>query len=629
MNTKAWTVAICVDSSRLIGSGHLIRCVSLAKALKQAGATVRFYYAPWPQHHHVWLNSQSFHGELLDFDVERFNQELFQNKSKVLEFQNTKPWPPLWQKRYGLACIKAWQPWLCGIGAKIYNWDSISNHETFNSQIDWCIYDNYGLSTDFVATIRSSCRFVMAIDDLANRPHFVDILLDQNAVKDMYHRYTSLVSASCFKLLGPSYALIRPEFYESIPERGDRQVNRVLISIGGSDTKNLTERTLKLFTQNPQFEYLQLDIVVGSAYEKIAELKELSKARPHTALHIQTNDMAALMRQADIAIGAGGSSQWERALTKLPSIVIAVAENQIPGCLYLQAQETILFLGMADTLTDEALLEAIHQLIDNKELRKNMAERAYSIMLGDSKETQINHNFHDKKYIRPQTGAEKVSGQLRFLSTLSTLELRQARYEDAELLFTWANDPHVRAMAFNKEPIPWQSHLSWFSQKRQDTNTDIWICSQFGKAIGQCRLNSVDNKTGEIHINLNPEFRGIGLSAPMIAKACILSAERHNWKEIRAVVKLSNHPSLRAFIRAGFEPTKQEICFGEESQWFSLNSIVLAKIQECQKLSLSTVASSATGNQPISSLNFQQTIKAIYKSPSTPLAWQKRKAPMR
>ena len=175
------------------------------------------------------------------------------------------------------------------------------------------------------------------------------------------------------------------------------------------------------------------------------------------------------------------------------------------------------------------------------------------------------------------SGAEKVARKMSFLSTLATLELRQAESADAELLLTWANDPYVRAMAFSKAPIAWATHLAWFEQKRQDASTDIWICEQFGQAVGQCRLNAITPLIGEIHLNLNPACRGLGLAAAMIAKACQASIARHQWQEIHAVVKLSNHASLRAFIRAGFQPTRQEQCYGEECQWFSFSPTPIAK----------------------------------------------------
>ena len=561
---QPWTVAICADASRQIGSGHLMRCLSLARALRQIGAEVRFYYAAWPGHADTWLNAQGFHGELLDFAVDNF---LADEDAK----DSANVWSTLWQQQYGHACVKAWQPWLQSLNTQATS----SVHRT----IDWCIYDNYGLAADFVKVIKPSCRQLMAIDDLANREHPVDLLLDQNAVFGMQTRYQTMLPAACTQLLGPQYALLRPEFYSSsMPitaqtssARSYQRVNRILVSIGGSDTVGLTERLCKLLFAQQVFADISLDVVVGSAYEKITELTELIAARANSRLFVQTNEMASLMRQADLAIGAGGSSQWERALTHLPSLVVAVADNQQPGCEYLQHLGAIQYLGRVEQVSDELLLNAITNIIENKDLRQALAERAYALMAiaqndASSSATQVLYS-----------GAEKVARKMSFLSTLATLELRQAESADAELLLTWANDPYVRAMAFSKAPIAWATHLAWFEQKRQDASTDIWICEQFGQAVGQCRLNAITPLIGEIHLNLNPACRGLGLAAAMIAKACQASIARHQWQEIHAVVKLSNHASLRAFIRAGFQPTRQEQCYGEECQWFSFSPTPIAK----------------------------------------------------
>ncbi len=561
---QPWTVAICADASRQIGSGHLMRCLSLARALRQIGAEVRFYYAAWPGHADTWLNAQGFHGELLDFAVDNF---LADEDAK----DSANVWSTLWQQQYGHACLKAWQPWLQSLNTQATS----SVHRT----IDWCIYDNYGLAADFVKVIKPSCRQLMAIDDLANREHPVDLLLDQNAVFGMQTRYQTMLPAACTQLLGPQYALLRPEFYSSsMPitaqtssARSYQQVNRILVSIGGSDTVGLTERLCKLLFAQQVFADISLDVVVGSAYEKITELTELIAARANSRLFVQTNEMASLMRQADLAIGAGGSSQWERALTHLPSLVVAVADNQQPGCEYLQHLGAIQYLGRVEQVSDELLLNAIADIIENKDLRQALAERAYALMA--IAQNDASPSATPVLY----SGAEKVARKMSFLSTLATLALRQAETADAELLFTWANDPYVRAMAFSKAPIAWATHLAWFEQKRQDASTDIWICEQFGQAVGQCRLNAITPLIGEIHLNLNPACRGLGLAAAMIAKACQASIARHQWQEIHAVVKLSNHASLRAFIRAGFQPTRQEQCYGEECQWFSFSPTPIAK----------------------------------------------------
>lgn len=230
--------------------------------------------------------------------------------------------------------------------------------------LDWLIVDHYALDHRWESTLRSSCKRIMVIDDLADRQHDCDLLLDQNYGSSAA-RYRGLVSADCSQCHGPEYALLKPVYAEwrsQLPAR-DGQVRRVLIYFGGgADAANLTRLAVQAF-QAPELVPIQLDIVVGAAYAHQLSLEELVTQSGNAIIHRQLPDLADLMAKADLAIGAGGATTWERCCLGLPSMVISTATNQLPACLALAAEDAIKYLGHLNRVTSDTLTKSILHLM--------------------------------------------------------------------------------------------------------------------------------------------------------------------------------------------------------------------------------------------------------------------------
>lgn len=273
-----------VDASVEIGSGHVMRCLILAEMLRKEGCTVNF------------LMRKSF-GDLCDYVEERGFPV-----SRILCRSSFS------QKKDAQLTI---------------NWI-----KDLNEHFDWCIVDHYQIDQYWEERIKEHVGKVMVIDDLANRLHACHLLLDQNYYKEWEKRYLGLVPPHCRLFLGPEYLILRPEFYEAkkVAKVRNGEVRRILIFFGASDPTNETEKVLKAL-KKIHTDSFEIDIVVGSANRRREKIQEMCYEM-NMHFHCQIDYIATLMANADLSIGAGGVTMWERCFLGLPSIVTIVADNQ-------------------------------------------------------------------------------------------------------------------------------------------------------------------------------------------------------------------------------------------------------------------------------------------------------------
>lgn len=326
-------IAFRVDASVHIGSGHVMRCLTLAKALRDVGANCRFVCRDHPGNMIGYIRNQGFHVAELPKLTANFENE------------NTK----------GLVH----ESWL---GAH-WKTDSEQTKAALEGVLtDWLIVDHYALDIGWEKTLRSSCNNLLVIDDLADRKHDCDLLLDQNLVANMAERYTSKVPERCVLLLGPRYALVRPEFGQirsaSLKRRSPPNLQRLLIFLGGSDAENETSKVIRGVRMASR-QWQHIDVVVGSSFVALDELRQELTELSSITLHIQTAEMAELMLNSDLAVTAGGSVTWEKCTLGLPSLVVIQGDNQYPiatNMHLLGAQRTV---GLASKLTPANYAQAL------------------------------------------------------------------------------------------------------------------------------------------------------------------------------------------------------------------------------------------------------------------------------
>ncbi|MDB5963997.1 MAG: Pseudaminic acid cytidylyltransferase, partial [Polaromonas sp.] len=249
---------------------------------------------------------------------------------------------------------------------------------------DWLVIDHYGIDSRWETMLRPRAKHIMVIDDLANRPHDCDVLLDQNYRTGLEHRYDRLVAPGCKKLLGLSYLLLRPEFIQARKSlrRDFSAVRRVLVNFGGMDEPNMSLRAIEAIG-SLQLPALQVDVVIGQANTHQAALRQAIASWPGFTLHVQTDRMAELVCAADLAVGASGSSTWERCSLGLPSLAVVLADNQREAALELGGAGIIVDLGDAARVTAGALAAAIRRLVEDGGARAALSRRSLELVPAD------------------------------------------------------------------------------------------------------------------------------------------------------------------------------------------------------------------------------------------------------
>lgn len=329
------------DASSLIGSGHVMRCLTLAHRLrKEQDAKVVFIM-------------RKLSGNLIDV-VQKQGFTVFvlpqADEDYKLKLENYGLWLTVPMEVDAQQTIELLQHYL-----QEHDYDSV----------DRLIIDSYALDEQWEQALRPYCNEIMVIDDLANRRHDCDILLDQNFYLNKDVRYAGLVPEHCKMLLGPEHALLREEFYEAKKHlrKRDDTIKNILVFYGGSDLTNETEKAIEALVQLHDEGYsFTADIITGVSNSRREKIKNLCSKYQFLRYYCQISNMAEFMNKADLMLGAGGSTTWERLYMELPALVTAVAKNQIQGCEDCCKAGVINYLGKAENVTVEILREAIKQM---------------------------------------------------------------------------------------------------------------------------------------------------------------------------------------------------------------------------------------------------------------------------
>lgn len=327
-----------VDSSLRIGVGHLMRCLTLADELRREGVNVAFACRALPENMNLLIEAWGFGLHVLSRDDRRDRIE------DVL---------PDWEE------------------------DASATVEIANrlGAMDWLIVDHYGLDDRWERRLRPCAHRIMAVDDLANRKHECDILLDQNFYHDAETRYSGLVPGSARTMLGPRYALLRPEFemFRRRARARDGTVKSILIFFGGMDPGNVTDKAIRAVQPIARPD-LEFDVVAGSSNPHRGQIERRCHEDARFHYHCQAENMAELMAKADLALGAGGATTWERCYLGLPTITLATAVNQINTSRDLAANGICWFLGEAQDVDEARLTACVAAALEDPEaLRKRSA----------------------------------------------------------------------------------------------------------------------------------------------------------------------------------------------------------------------------------------------------------------
>ncbi len=320
------------DASNSIGTGHVMRSLTLAEALTSKGFEILFVCRELEGHLCDEITGRGFTVYRLpapDHPI-RNTASLYSSWLGVTEPQDAGE---------TLAALAHVSP-------------------------DWLVVDHYGLGRDWEISIRPAAGRLLAIDDLA-RAHECDLLVDQNLVSGMRGRYDGLVTKRCNLMLGPEYALLQPiyaQLHDRVPPR-EGPVRRILVSFGGSDQPNMTERTLEciLGLNRPD---ITVDVVVSSGHLHVQEIQECLRGNAQIHLHKSLSNLASIMVSADLAIGAVGVTSWERLCLGLPAIVVTIADNQRPVAAGLHEMGLIRWIGHHDEVDVQKMCQALNGILE-------------------------------------------------------------------------------------------------------------------------------------------------------------------------------------------------------------------------------------------------------------------------
>lgn len=486
------TFAFRVDSSTRIGTGHIVRCLALAQALRSRGEDALFLC----RHLDGVMTSRV---ENAGFEVVHLRDaEVGDDPTELTDAIET---------------------------VRLVRERSLTR----------VVLDHYDLSLKWEQSVGEHVESLTVIDDLTHRQHQCDLLLNQNLLPQREATYTASLDGVVRTLIGPIFALLQPDFasIRSLRSTEIFDVERVVVSMGGSDPTNSTEFILRSLL-NTELGAIAVDVVIGSSNPHRSDLLSVFEGHQSMTFHVGLPSLAPLLARSDLAIGAGGTSNWERMCLGVPSVVVDIVENQREICMELAHAGLIEHVGSAHMISSIDIERAVSNLISDRNLRRH-----YSI------QGQITVDG---------LGADRVAEAL-LPSDQSSLTMRSCRSEDIFLYFNWVNDHLVRENSLDSEPITWIEHETWFNSRINDPQCHMYVLCSNDLPVGQIRFQK-DNYAWSINYSLDKLVRGRGWGHFPVERGL---AELRRWTtgKVIAKVKTSNVTSRRVFEQLGFSRSSQ------------------------------------------------------------------------
>lgn len=491
------TVLFRADASVEIGTGHVMRCLALAGAVKALGDDCVFVCREIPPPLADRIRSDGHDVQLL-IPAESQNTEKF----------GVHPYAH-WLKA-------AWQE------------DATETIEIAEeTEAAWIVVDHYGLDADWERMVANGARQVAVLDDLADRQHDAALLADPSLTPDPHSRYRTLMPKGAAMLLGPRYAALRAEFANVVarPTATADEPLTFLIAFGGVDAAGLTRVAMDALASIAR-PGDHAHVVVGAAHGGQAAIGARCAELGWTC-HINSSRMASLMAASDIAIGAGGSMVWERMAIGVPSIAVIVADNQQDQVDQAAERRLLTKMRQADA-SIETLALRIEEFRQNVQMRAAMAASCRRRVDG--------------------RGAKRIASRV----TPNTISMRRATESDSQNLLNWRNDEAIRMVSHNTEIISQANHDRWLNATLNNAARHLLIGEDAVGAVGVVRFDCA-SASAEVSIYLTPDRLGNGLGPALLLAAEVDLAMAHpEIVEIVAEVLPTNGASKELFLSCGY-----------------------------------------------------------------------------
>lgn len=356
-------IAIRTDASYEIGTGHVMRCLTLAKALKSENIQCKFI-------------CRILKGNLID----KIRSEGF--------FVESLPVPT----RLLSSDVNSYEMW-AGV-----DWQTDAS-ETLDllkkSCYHWLVVDHYSLDAKWEKEVKHGYSKLMVIDDLENRPHDADLLVDQNLGKTT-NSYHNLVGPNCKRLIGPRYSILRQEFklarQQALASRSELDLKNILITFGGVDRFDITSKVLNSLRLDNVADNVDITIIMGATAPNLKNVQRLAEKMPWaTKVLVNVSNMADYIAKADISICSVGGTTWERCCLGLPSILIPAAKHENELACHLHDSGAALNIGPHDNVDFEKRLSSAFRILTNKKKLSDMCNNASAITDGCGVDLIIQH----------------------------------------------------------------------------------------------------------------------------------------------------------------------------------------------------------------------------------------------
>lgn len=456
-------VVILTEGGKNRGFGHIARCSSIYSSLKEFGISPMF----------IVNGDESVDGFITDFDF--------------------------------------------------LNFDWIANQDRLFDMLDEddiVIIDSYLADKVFYDRIADEVSLGVYLDD-NNRLEYPEGILLNGTILASRIGYSDIEGRE--DLLGSEFILLRKPFEEFENSEINREVETVLITMGGDDFRNLTPEILELLDSD-----LKKKVIVGNSFKNVEKIREAADSNTEILFNLDASEMLDVMLSCDLAISSSGQTLYELARVGVPTIAIGIVDNQINNIENWQEQGFIEFVGFWD---DDDLLENIKgklDLLNDYGMRQSKREKGNSAVDGK--------------------GARRLVKRILSAYYKKNLQLRKADVGDCYRIFEIANDDEVRKASFNSEKIPLENHRKWFENIIDDEDTIFLVAEYEDDLIGQVRFDLEDDGA-IVSISLNKKYRGLNISRFLLLEASRFAG----LDNMVAYIKKENRASISLFERCGFE----------------------------------------------------------------------------
>lgn len=492
-----------VDASIKIGTGHVMRCLALAQVLKDNGYKVEFICR---KHKGNLINKLHSLGLIVH------ELEVFKEVDTKLLHSN---WLGSTQKQDAESCIDILK----------------------NEKIDWLVVDHYAIDEQWQNRLKKYCKKLMVIDDLADRKHQCDVLLDQTYGRQQKD-YSKLIPKGCELLLGSEYALLRPEFAKwrqySIERRSSPELKQLLINMGGIDENNVTNSILDEIKTSILPNNIDIVVVMGGLAPHLKSVKSKANTLPYkTEVKVDVCNMSEIMANSDIAIGAAGSSTWERCCLGLPTIQIVIAKNQ------------------------QFLAEAL----DKKNAIKLVEDIKGITQLLQSPFAWIQHTSNAALGLCDGRGSYKLFNKMtNYKMSLDQFgEVEMCNYvnlkkSEKTLILSMRNHPKIKKWMYNQSSILEKDHFLFIESLKERIDRRYFLVKHKNHIIGSINFSEIDlYNSVEFGIYTNPFLKLKNAGGILESAASQYAFAVLNVNKIKLEVFSDNKRAINFYNKRGFK----------------------------------------------------------------------------